>query len=258
MKKLTAIALLACLPGSMAMASQNPAGHPHDLRVKIVNFDENNVVEFKAAPLTSTQLLFGQDEVVLNVDGGDKAFWMVTTKQNSPNMVFIKPTHFDTDTNITVVTNKHSYYFHAMSGHKSSTAVAQLTYAIKFKYPEDERARLKAINDERLQRDAANHPKVPVVHNSDYRFSGSKQIMPLHVFDDGTFTYFELRKNQPAPAIFAVENSLGKESVVNTRREGNYLVVQRLAPQFTLRNGGTVASVFNSREILNIKQNRGQ
>jgi type IV secretion system protein VirB9 len=101
------------------------------------------------------------------------------------------------------------------------------------------------------------HPKAPVVHNADYRFSGNKQIMPLHVFDDGRFTYFELRPNQPAPAIFAVDNKQGKEAVVNTRRQGSYLVVQRLAPQFTLRNGGTVASVFNTREILNIKHNRG-
>ncbi len=80
--------------------------------------------------------------------------------------------------------------------------------------------------------------------------------MPLHVFDDGTFTYFELRKNQAVPAIFAVDDSQGKEAVVNSRREGNYMVVQRLAPQFTLRNGGTVASVFNSNEILRIKQGR--
>lgn len=256
MKKEIAITLMLLMPVSVALAEQQPAGHPHDNRVKIVSFDENNVVAFKGTPLTSTQLLFGSDERVLNVDGGDKAVWLVKTNTRTPNMVFLKPAKFGLHTNITVVTNKHSYYFHATSSAEPMSARDQ-TYTIKFKYPEEERARLNAINEEKRQQAALNHFKAPAVHNSDYRFSGNKQIMPLHVFDDGTFTYFELRKNQPAPAIFAVDNKQGKESVVNTRREGNYLVVQRLAPQFTLRNGGTVASVFNSREIMNIKQNRG-
>ncbi|TID56483.1 P-type conjugative transfer protein VirB9, partial [Legionella pneumophila] len=43
---------------------------------------------------------------------------------------------------------------------------------------------------------------------------------------------------------------------VNTRREGKYIVVQRLAPQFTLRQGCLSASVFNSPEINRIRANR--
>lgn len=256
MKKEIVMTLMMLMPLSIAFAEQQPAGHPHDGRVKIVNFDENNVVAFKGTPLTSTQLLFGLDEVVLNIDSGDKMVWSVKTNARTPNMVFLKPTKFGLNTNITVVTNKHNYYFHATSSSESTSARDQ-TYTIKFRYPEEERARLHAINEEKRQQAALNHFKAPEVRNSDYRFSGNKQIMPAHVFDDGTFTYFELRKNQPAPAIFAIDNKQGKESIVNTRREGNYLVVQRLAPQFTLRNGDIVASVFNSREIMNIKQNRG-
>ena len=92
--------------------------------------------------------------------------------------------------------------------------------------------------------------------NAAYRFSGSPQLVPLHVFDDGTFTYFELSLNGAVPAIFAVDDQSGKESTVNTRRQGKYLVVQRLAPQFTLRQGTLATSVFNTREINRIAANR--
>jgi type IV secretion system protein VirB9 len=58
------------------------------------------------------------------------------------------------------------------------------------------------------------------------------------------------------PAIFAVDDKNGKEATVNTRRLGKYLVVQRLAPQFTLRLGALTTSVFNTQEINRIAQNR--
>ncbi len=256
MKKITALALVSALYSAPSLAEQHPANHPNDARIKVVNFEENNVIPFKGVTFTSTQILFGTHEVVLDVQGGDTAAWIVTRRPHLDNMVFIKPTVFGSDSNITVVTNKHSYYFHVMSNRALSDHTPQ-TYTLKFKYPDEERARIQATEKARAKQAAINHPKAPIVHNADYRFSGNKQIMPLHVFDDGRFTYFELRPNQPAPAIFAVDNKQGKEAVVNTRRQGNYLVVQRLAPQFTLRNGGTVASVFNSREIVNIKQSRG-
>ena len=80
--------------------------------------------------------------------------------------------------------------------------------------------------------------------------------MPKHVFDDGQFTYFELSNNGAVPAIFAVDDKSGKESTVNVRRQGKYLVVLRLAPQFTLRQGHLTTSVFNTCEINRIAQNR--
>ena len=97
-----------------------------------------------------------------------------------------------------------------------------------------------------------NDPHLPSAYHWDYSFHGSTSIMPLHVFDDGRFTYFQLRPNQALPAIFAVDSKSAEESVVNFRQEGRYLVVHRLAPQFTLRLGKhRVASIFNNRFIRN-------
>lgn len=254
MKKISVLALLTLVFSTEVLAEQRPASHPNDSRIKMVNFQENNVIPLKGVALTSTQILFADDEVVLDVQGGDTAAWIVTRRPHLDNMIFLKPTPVASDSNITVVTNKHNYYFHVTSNSALTNNSTQQTYTLKFKYPDEIRARADAAHKERAQLLAMTTPKPPVVHNADYRFSGNKQLLPLHVFDDGRFTYFELRKNQPAPAIFAVDNKQGKESMVNTRRQGNYLVVQRIAPQFTLRNGGIVASVFNSQEIFNIKQ----
>jgi type IV secretion system protein VirB9 len=232
-----------------------PEAYPTDNRVKQVAFQDNNVVTVAANTFTATQILFSRDESILAVEGGDTAGWMVTYHDNLPNMLFIKPTLLNSNTNMTVVTNKHQYYFHVKSNASLAVPSTEQLYALKFNYPEEERRKLEAIQKAEHLKAKENQHKNAKVFNWNYRFSGNTQVRPQHIYDDGTFTYFELAKNQPVPAIFAVDERQGKESMVNTRRQGNVLVVQRLAPQFTLRHGGLVASVFNSNEIARIGRN---
>lgn len=260
MKQLITAAFLSLVCLAPAFAKQRPVPYPSDGRIKMVAYQENNVVPVNGITFTSTQIIFAKDEYVIDVEGGDTAGWMVTNPNNLPNMIFVKPTILGSDSNMTVVTNKHNYYFHVKSNESLTKNANRQTYAIKFTYPEEDRAKLNARLKSQAKRKEAvlNQKREPKAYNWNYSFSGSKRIMPLHVFDDGTFTYFELRKNQPVPAVFIVDNKQGHESVVNTRQQGDYLVVQRTAPQFTLRNGTKfVASVFNKQEIANIRQGRG-
>ncbi|HHS8321914.1 TPA: P-type conjugative transfer protein VirB9 [Legionella anisa] len=253
MTKAIPFLLMILIPWSSSYSVQVPKSYAQDMRVNYVVFEDNNVVRVNASTFTSTQIVFGRQETILDVEGGDTSSWMVTHHNNLPNMMFIKPTLLGSNTNMTVVTNKHTYYFHVMSN-KELKSESTPVYAIKFIYPEEERKAMQA-----KQKKAAfntTKPKNPKTLNWNYRFSGNAQIMPVHVYDDGTFTYVELQKNQPVPAIFAVDDHQGKESIVNTRRQGNVLVIQRIAPQFTLRHGGLVASVFNSNEITRLKQGR--
>ena len=260
MKKILITAALATqLITSVANAQQMPVPYPTDSRIKMVAYQENNVVPLYGKTFTSTQIIFSKDESILDVEGGDTVGWMVTYHKNLSNMIFVKPTMLNSDSNMTVVTNKHNYYFHVMSNKTLNEENKEQTFAIKFTYPTEERARLNAKlkRNKEIKNATINLSKNPRKYNMNYSFSGNHQVMPLHVFDDGKFTYFELRKNQALPAFFAVDNKNAKESVVNTRRQGNYIVVQRLAPQFTLRNGAdAVASVFNKREISKIKGRR--
>jgi type IV secretion system protein VirB9 len=251
-------AILLCSPYAGVMAQNTPKAYPHDMRILRVNYQENNVIPLHGKTFTTTQIMLGADEAVIDVEGGDTAGWMVTRPTKLPNIVFIKPTILGSDSNITIVTNKHSYYFHVTSNKTLHQTPKLQTYAIKFIYPEEvlAEAKSRAQAAKRAQQEVINPLKNHSMYNWNYRFSGSTQLTPVHVFDDGTFTYFELAKNQAVPAVFAVDDAQGKESTVNIRRDGKYLIVQRIAPQFTLRNGGIVTSVFNSNEIARIKQGR--
>ncbi|EEZ95947.1 P-type conjugative transfer protein VirB9 [Legionella longbeachae] len=254
MTKAIPILFMVMMPWVTSNSAQIPKSYAQDTRVKHVVFEDNNVVSVDASTFTSTQIVFSKHESILDVEGGDTSSWIVTHHNNLPNMMFIKPTTLASNTNMTVVTNKHTYYFHLLSNKELKSDAVSTLYAIKFVYPAEEQAIWKAKQKEASLKNSK--PKNPKTLNWNYHFSGNSQIMPAHVYDDGTFTYLELQKNQPVPAIFAVDDHQGKEAIVNTRRQGNVLVIQRLAPQFTLRHGGLVASVFNSNEIARLKQGR--
>ena len=246
MKKIILSLALTAIATTL-QAQNNPTSLPTDARIKKVMFQDNNVIPVHGMTFTTTQIQFGDNERVLDIEGGDSTAWMVTYHPELANMLFIKPTIFNSSTNMTVITNRHAYYFHLTSNKKLEQTATQQTYALKFVYPAPVTSRVKS---------RPPIPAQPKVLNTAYRFSGSPQLVPLHVFDDGQFTYFEISTNGAVPAIFAVDDKSGKESTVNTRRQGKYLVVQRIAPQFTLRQGGLSTSVFNAREINRIAQNR--
>lgn len=222
-----------------AMASNAPRGLSTDKRIEVVAYDADNVVPVKLNLMTATQFILNPDEHVLDVQTGDSAAWKFDNKNEPPFMFFLTPKIAGSNTNATVVTDKRLYYFHLYSSPDSNANYS--TYAVRFIYPEEEKARMLAEQAATL-----NLSKDPSAYNWHYSYSGDRSILPLHVFDDGNFTYLQLRPGQPVPAIFAVDNAKGEESVVNFRRQGDYLVITRIAPQFTLRNGNyAVVSIFS-------------
>ena len=237
-------------PSSFAV--EQPRSLATDSRVTVVAYQKNNVVFVKASTFITTQIVFGHNEVIENIQNGDLDAWTVSVQKGVPYMLFLKPTIVDSKTNMTIVTNRHTYYFQLDSGMRSSKLPDNSMYAIHFIYPEQARRTLLAnVRYNQAQKRAIlNAHKNPQSYHWNYSFSGAHSIMPLHIFDDGRFTYMQLQLGQTVPAIFAVDNASGKESVVNYRRRGPYIIVQQIAPQFTLRSGQfQVASVFNNRLI---------
>lgn len=226
------IALLLFLLTTSVFAEQNHT-------VEVLPFIKNQVIPLNSSTFTVTEIQFGVDERVQSVQSGDLAAWTIDVSKATPNRIFIKPTISGSNSNMTVITDRHTYYFHLSSNSDHQSPL----YAIKFLYP---KSTFKSVN--------LNDPRLPSAYHWDYSFHGSTSVMPLHVFDDGHFTYFQLRPGQALPAIFAVDTKHGKESVVNFRRENRYLVVHRLAPQFTLRSGAhQVASIFNQHLIRRLR-----
>jgi type IV secretion system protein VirB9 len=231
-------------------ALEKPRALTTDPRIKVVRYQPNNVIEIQANTFTATHVIFSEEEVIQTIQNGDLGAWTVTVQKDLPNMLFLKPTLVDSNTNMTVITNQRTYYFHLKSHPEANTAQSSI-YALHFIYP---RPALPLLNlSHNKKQDALNISPHAKQNNWDYSFHGARLIMPLHIFDDGQFTYMQLRPGQPVPAIFAVDNPAGKESVVNYRREKDYLIVQQIAPQFTLRQGRhQVVSVFNNRLIAQL------
>lgn len=232
------------------LALEKPRSLAPDHRIRVVNYQPDNVVLMNATTFTVMQIVFGNDEVIENIQGGDFSAWTIKIPKDLTYMMFLKPTIADSNTNMTVITNKHTYYFHLIS---HSNEKPTDTYALRFIYPKQEQTSVSSFNS--MQKQAIlNESDQPQNYNWDYSFNGAHSIMPLHIFDDGKFTYLQLQPKQSIPAIFAVDNRLGKEAVVNYRREGDYLIVQQLSPQFTLRaDRYHVASVFNNKRIQQLK-----
>lgn len=255
-KLVSMLCFLVIIFCSSAWALQEPTKLSSDGRIEVVPYESYNVVSINGTTFTTTQITFGKDEFIENVQNGDLGAWTVSISANIPYMMFVKPTAYNSKTNMTVVTNKHTYYFNLISNAQGVDDQKEATYAIHFIYPEEEREKVqKQILDREQQQQAELSAfQNPADYHWDYSFNGDESIVPLNVFDDGKFTYMQLQPNQPMPAVFAVTSPNGNESVVNYRQDGQYLVVEQVAPQFTLRLGKDhVATIFNNKLIKKLQ-----
>lgn len=222
------IALVNFLPAHAAQLQ--------DSRIKSLVYHPDHIVKIYGTTFITTQIIFNQDESIVDVQNGDAAAWYVHINKNVAHILNIKPTIVDSDTDMSVVTTDSQnqvrrYYFNLVSN--KQTPQEYITYAIKFIYPAAKNSYPTVGNKQKN-------------YNYNYTFNGCNTIKPKKVFDDGVFTYFEFATEVEIPAIFAVDNPQGEEALVNSTMNNGYLVVKRLSPQFTLRAGShCVASLFN-------------
>ena len=235
-------------------ALQLPMPLTKDSHIQVIAYSNTQVTLIKGQVLTTTQIVFGAHEMIQSVENGDSAAWSSSIDPHHPNVLFIKPTVYDSNTNMTITTNQHTYYFKLTSNRKGQV-VQQAPFAIRFIYPAMQQKQLSLQAQQRAQQHQAElsaflHPNH---FNWQYSYNGSQSIVPIHVFDDQKFTYFQLQPHQAIPAVFAVTSASGKESVVNARVDGQYMVINRVSPQFTLRVGhDQVCSIFNNKLISHL------
>ena len=163
----------------------------------------------------------------------------------------MKPLEANADTNMTVVTSKRIYSFMMFANQAVSYQGRDLTFHVKFTYPDEQ---VQVILYENAQKEAAAQRKEaqilskssvsPEDWNFSYQYDGSEAIRPQRVFDDGQFTYFKFPSITNTPAIFSVDTE-GNEALINYNVKGEYIVVERIGSQFTLRDGSLATCIFN-------------
>lgn len=229
-----------------------------DARLPSVRYAPDRVVRVPVRRGQVTHIVLPEDEHLQGgiatgqgADCNDASHaWCVT---GSGRDLFVKPRGGATRNTLAVVGSRRRHSFELALAADDEPAVLRLTVL-----PPQDAVRLQAIrpvaheaaDDAALQDIVADRlRRPPPVVNTAYSLAtgtGSDDIVPRLVFDDGQHTHFRFAPGQPLPAVF--EQRAGDEQpeqMVNLHVEGDHLVADRVARRFMLRLGSAVVSVVN-------------
>lgn len=235
--------LATAMPHPVAYAITEPREGTADARVKTLTYRENDVFELKGHYGFTTMVELSPKEHIETTSIGDSEAWQVIPSTQRGNILFVKPLEPNAETNMTVLTDKRVYAFELSASIASSYKSDDLAFRVRFIYPEDaqeiQQKKKPSIKDYDPLEGADTSD-----WNFDYAYSGARRLRPEQAFDDGTFTYFKFGRQDITPAIFVVDEA-GHESLINFNMQGQYLVIERVGAQFTLRDGDIATCIFN-------------
>lgn len=241
------MALLCCalFAPLQAQALQEPRPIATDSRIRTVRYSPNEVYQFVGHYGYQSTIEFAVDEKVLTVSIGDSISWMINP---SGNRIFLKPIEQNALTNMTVITDRYTYLFELHAEETQDIRDPNMVFVMRFVYPQSDANSVDFSQFEPMP-DFEKHPEK---YNFSYTIRGSNVIEPVRIFDDGQFTFFEFRdKNAEIPAFFRVD-SAGNEELVNFRKRGDFIVVERVTSRFTLRRGADILCIYNEKMPMTI------
>ena len=216
------LALCATALPSLALAEVTPGRGSHDERVRVASYVDGQVYRINTTLLNVTTVEFAPGETISSIVAGDTVGFQFDGIPGGRAFA-VKPTASGVRTNLTVYTNLRSYYFNVVE-------VTEPTYyVIRFAYPGA----------------AAATPRNAVARgapNSRYGASGEAEFRPLAVYDDGTFTYFQIPRAAPLPAILRVGPE-GERTVNATTQANGVVRVSGVSARWVLRIGDQVVCV---------------
>lgn len=244
------IFFLLLLLSSSALAAQFPHYLGSEKKFRSYIYNPNDVYRYVGHYTYQGFIEFEEGETIGTISMGNPSLWLFETLGNR---LFLKPVGEDnSETNMTVISSKRVYHFELMAKEAKGITDKDLIFVAKFVYPDEKDKNLVAFpkslpSDEPDMRDLS-------IYNFNYQYTGEPTIAPIKIFDNGEFTYFQFaKKNAEIPAIFSVDSE-GFESLINFRSAGNYIIVEKVAPQFTLRNGDEIVCAYNMNLYINGKE----
>ncbi|MEO9683057.1 MAG: TrbG/VirB9 family P-type conjugative transfer protein [Tateyamaria sp.] len=215
------IALFVALLPSFVLAEAIPRRGPNDSRVRVATYQEAQVYRLNVSLTHVTTIEFGEGESIRSIIAGDTEGFEIDGVPGGQAFA-IKPVARGVHTNVTVYINRRSYYFNVQETQSPTF------YVVQFRYPDDDARTTNVV--------AQQAP------NYNYGASAQSEFTPTRVWDDGTFTYFQLPRNAPVPAIFRY--SSGRERTVNTQAQENGVIrVSGVNAKWVLRLGDEVVCI---------------
>ncbi len=219
-----------------------PASHARDARLASRLYSQDEVVRINGKAGVQATIAFAEDEHIENVAIGDSNSWQVTPNKRA-NLLFVKPLDPRARTNMTVVTDRHTYLFDLVAA-----PAATPLYVLRFTYPDppkkdtEQPATGGPNAEEQL---ALGQPPVdPSQLNFAWQPRGSSQLLPARIYDDGQATYVSWAAGTPMPAIL-VRDEKGTEGPVNFAVRGDVIVIDGVPKLIVLRSGRHNATLEN-------------
>lgn len=223
---------------SEAYAIREPRATSMDSRIRVMNYNPNDVFKYTGYYGYQGSIQLGENETIDTISMGDTVSWQIIP---SGNRIFLKPMDQDATTNMTLITNEHVYFFELHAKTATDINDPGMVFIVKFLYPES----TDISNFSKVSIPTGPDLKHPEKYNFDYKISGAEDIAPIKIFDDGEFTFFQFKnKNTSIPAFFEVARD-NTEALVNYQVVGDYIVIEKVTSRLTLRHGRDIVCVFN-------------
>ena len=221
------------------------AAPAHDPRLASRLYRADEVVRIDGRIGVQASIVFADDEHIENVAVGDSETWQITPNKRA-NLLFVKPLTASARTNMTVVTDRHTYFFDLVAA-SSATPV----YALRFTYPEELKPAAPqqagvALTDAERGAVGGETPVDPAALNFAWRRDGAAKLLPSRIYDDGQATYVIWAAGAAIPAIL-VRNEKGEEGPVNFAVRGDTIVIDEVPGLIVLRSGKASATLVNQR-----------
>ena len=231
--------VLHAMAAMLALAAAAPAS-ADDPRLQQRLYDPTEVVIIRGQVNVQATIQFGEGETIENVAIGDSTAWQVTPNKRA-DLLFVKPLKPRGVTNMTVVTNRHTYFFDLVAGEARPIYVMRFVYPIELMPDEEELAEAAPApaRANPVELAAASDPYAvtdPNAVNFAWQRSGDSALMPERIYDDGDAVFLSWDRDRAVPAIL-VENRKGVEGPVNYAVRGETLVVDGVPAKLILRNG---------------------
>lgn len=235
-----------------------------DPRVQTLSYDPQAVLTVPVRRGELTLVSLAPDETLQQAAaglGGDcsrpEVPWCIVAQPGSRS-VFIKPkrqAHAPNTLTLVTTARTHTLRLEVLGAHDPRPPIYRLQLLPPAPRPGDLSAALPPLKPPTDQ-GAASTPEAlvaerlrqaPQMRNTRYSLAqgrASEDLVPSLVFDDGRFTYLRLSGHRELPSVFEIMPN-GQERLVNTRMEGDLLVVDRVARRWVLRAEDAVVAVWN-------------
>lgn len=237
------------LAATAAVAFAQPAFAADDRLIQHM-YTENEVVRIDGRPGVQATITFGEGEAIENVAVGDSASWQITPNKRA-DVLFVKPIESGARTNMTVVTDRHTYFFDLVASPK-----ARPVYLLRFTYRDAGKpkglpagaalASLTPAEQAILGGEPAEAAVDPASLNFAFRTKGDARILPARMYDDGNSTYLLWGEKSEVPAILIL-NEKGEVGPVNYSVRGRTIVLEDVPRTILLRSGKSQATIENQR-----------